>query len=166
MSVTIPTTLWHLPTLLGKENKLWSSSLSTIPYPHMTFFLLGPNTFFSNTFTNILNLQIQGNNPHINCFKALSKRPMQRTKYPVKYCYLMGFLPASLTFSGCTMYTHIMLNRQSSVKFNWKGFSLKIGTVNATAGWWTWVSISRICSQEQFILTGECQLTGPKFLPV
>lgn len=64
------------------------------------------------------------------------------------------------------MYTHIMLDRQSSVKFNWMGFSLKIGTINATAGWWTWVTISRICSQEQFILNRECQLTVPKFLPV
>jgi hypothetical protein len=56
MSVTIPTMSCHLPTLLGKENKLWLSSLSTILYPPITFFLLGTNTFISNIFTNILNL--------------------------------------------------------------------------------------------------------------
>jgi hypothetical protein len=91
MSVTIPTMIHHLPTLMGKENKLWSSSLSTITYPPITFFYSGPNTFSSNTFTNILNLQIQRNNPHIMHFKALSKRLMQCTTHPV------GWIPNVLT---------------------------------------------------------------------
>ena len=134
MSVTIRTTSWHLPTLLGKENKLWLSSLSTILYPPITFFLLETNTFISNIFTNILNLQTQGNNPYTICFNVLSHRLMQCTKHPVKDYYLMCFLPTRLNLSRCTMYTHIMLDWQSSVKFNWKGLSFKIGTINATAG--------------------------------